>query len=297
MIYNIREDEYNNLAIIKGRIGLSGRRIHLLLPHMSPPLPLAVESIGRNPQQEPIVRPGGYPFFHWLHTIAGEGEFDALGQTYRLAPNSGVLLAPGVQHAYRAASPVWTTGYVTFYGSQAQAMLEAMGIGQVSHIRWEAETEVGRFFAAMLHNVTRGLDPTGVEPSSDLYRFLLLLKKYGAINHRSSISHHMDKIRPLLDWLETQCANPDIGLAEMAAVLGVRPRTLNLLFSSALGVSAYAFLIGLRIRKAKDLLVREPELPIKLVAERTGYRDASHFTAVFRKETGTTPQRYRQMLT
>lgn len=280
----------------KGVGDLSSRRIHLLLPHLTPPLPLAVESIGRNPQQETILRPSGYPCFHWLHTVDGEGEFEARGQTWTLAQNSGVLLFPGVPHAYRAASATWDTGYVTFYGTQAQAMLEALGFDPVSHIRWDEHSEIGRFFASMLRGVTRNMDQTGVEPSSDLYRFLLLLKKFGSFNNRTSISHHMDKIRPLLDWLEAHCANPDIGLAEMAAVLNVRPRTLNLLFSAALGVSAYAYLIDLRMRKAKDLLIREPDVPIKRIAALSGYRDASHFTAVFREKNGTTPQRYRELL-
>lgn len=36
-------------------------------------LPLFIDSIGLNGQQEDVDRPEGFPCFHWLQTIQGKG--------------------------------------------------------------------------------------------------------------------------------------------------------------------------------------------------------------------------------
>lgn len=38
------------------------------------PLPIKVETIGYNHDQETVSRPQGYPLFHWLQTVRGEGR-------------------------------------------------------------------------------------------------------------------------------------------------------------------------------------------------------------------------------
>jgi quercetin dioxygenase-like cupin family protein len=162
----------------QGMIVMENRRIHLMLPHTNPALPLAVDSIGYNPQQETIKRKDGFPCFHWLHTLSGVGEFTVHGQAFTMTENSGVLLAPHVAHAYQAKTDSWSTCYITFYGAQALPMLETLGVGQVCHIRWGDYSEIGDFFEKMLNAVQQGMDFTGLESSGDLYRLLLLLPRW-----------------------------------------------------------------------------------------------------------------------
>ncbi len=38
-------------------------------------LPLFIESIGYNPQEEDFARPEGYPYYHWLQTLEGVETF------------------------------------------------------------------------------------------------------------------------------------------------------------------------------------------------------------------------------
>jgi AraC family transcriptional regulator len=54
-------------------------------------------------------------------------------------------------------------------------------------------------------------------------------------------------------------------------------------------------LIKFRVERAKSLLAQS-ELPLSEVGLRAGFGDQSHFTRLFRRLTGTTPQSYRQML-
>ena len=44
------------------------------LPRPDPSVPLFLESVGFNPEQEPISRSEGFPYYHWLQTAVGEGK-------------------------------------------------------------------------------------------------------------------------------------------------------------------------------------------------------------------------------
>ncbi|MNG17216.1 Bifunctional transcriptional activator/DNA repair enzyme AdaA [compost metagenome] len=81
----------------------------------------------------------------------------------------------------------------------------------------------------------------------------------------------------------------------MAAVLGVTPRHMNTLYQHAFGLSPYAYLIMMRLRKSKEMLISNRSLAIKEIAAQVGFRDASHFIASFRKQIGFTPERFREM--
>jgi transcriptional regulator, araC family len=50
------------------------------------------------------------------------------------------------------------------------------------------------------------------------------------------------------------------------------------------------------MRAAAKLLRREPELPIKALIERIGYRDALNFSTEFKKHFGVSPREYRRYL-
>lgn len=53
------------------------------------------------------------------------------------------------------------------------------------------------------------------------------------------------------------------------------------------------YLREIRISHAKELLL-DSHLPITEVAMQSGYNDPSQFIAIFKKETGMTPRRFRE---
>ncbi|WP_438448416.1 AraC family transcriptional regulator [Gorillibacterium sp. sgz5001074] len=259
-------------------------------------LPLQLETIGMKPDQEIFIRPGGYPHFHWLQTLEGEGELTANGQTWRLPVHTGVLLAPGVPHRYQAISSLWRTGYITFHGSMAEAFVHSFDWKTSLRFQWEEEHDrITAHLESMLAFAESGGDPSGWQSSADLYRFLTLLRTDARMDNRPSISKRLERIQGLLSWLDHEFANPRIGLAEMAERLGTGERQLNSLFRELFGQSAYAYLIHLRLRKAKEWLPSRPDWTVRRIGEAVGFRDASHFVSTFRRKEGMTPDTYRKL--
>jgi AraC-like DNA-binding protein len=105
----------------------------------------------------------------------------------------------------------------------------------------------------------------------------------------------MERLNPLLAWLDSHYSDPAVGLTEMADQLNVSPRYLNMLFRKAFGMTAYTYLIQLRLSKAKELISGKERKPIMQIAQEVGYRDASHFISVFRKAEGMTPEQFRKL--
>lgn len=259
-------------------------------------LPLQLETIGMNPDQETLERPNGYPFFHWLQTLEGEGELSANGQTSKMTECSGVLLTPGTPHRYESKCGRWRTGYITFHGSMAASFVQKLGWKETERFQWEPGNDrISLQLESMLGFAESGGDPSGWQSSAELYRFLTLLRTDARTDNRPSMSKRLERIQGLLDWLETAFANPGIGLAEMASQLGIGERQLNERFRELFGQTAYAYLIQLRLRKAKEWLPSRPDWTVRRIGEAVGFRDASHFVATFRQKEGMTPDTYRKL--
>jgi AraC family L-rhamnose operon regulatory protein RhaS len=260
-------------------------------------LPLFIETVGTTVESNKMVRQEGYPYYHWLQTTAGVGLFTVNGQTFDLPVGSGVLVHPGVPHAYESAGGRWDTAYLTFGGPAVPDILVALGMVEPNPIRWEPgdASPLNRIIEDMMDRMEEDDDLFGLNASADAYRFLITLRQYGQFDNRSAIIRSSEKLRPLLDWMEEHYADAEVGLAEMQRALGMPASTMNVLFRHTFGVSPYAYLINLRLRKAKELLIGMPEATVKQIAERVGFRDASHFVATFRRKTGFPPEQFRKL--
>ncbi len=259
-------------------------------------LPISLDSMGYNPDQEKVSRPDGYHVYHWLQTSEGEGIIHFENKKLTLAEGSGVLLLPGTAHRYESlSSQSWCTYYLTFGGSSSLNILESLSMHSNSFYRWEGEAPLTRMLQEMLDRHDAAADMFSLGVSTDAYRFLLTLSKYGQLHNNTAISRNVDKLQPLLKWMDSHYGDPGIGLYDLASQLEVSGRYLNSLFLQTFGLSPYAYFVRLRIRKSKELLVSQPDLTVKAISQLVGFRDVSHFVATFRKQSGTPPDQFRRL--
>lgn len=100
------------------------------------------------------------------------------------------------------------------------------------------------------------------------------------------------QIDPVFEYIHTSY-NQKFTLESLASRFATNRTTLNNLFQKACGMTVIAYLNTIRLDVAASLL-RNTELPISTIAERTGFADDSYFSRAFRKKTGLPPAAYRK---
>jgi transcriptional regulator GlxA family with amidase domain len=80
---------------------------------------------------------------------------------------------------------------------------------------------------------------------------------------------------------------------EAARECALSHKSLNLLFSRAIGTTFAKFALRYRLQAAASRLL-ESQDPVKAIARDWGFVDASHFHACFRASYGFSPVRYRE---
>ena len=65
-------------------------------------------------------------------------------------------------------------------------------------------------------------------------------------------------------------------------------------FRKIYGISPIAYLIDVRIKRAKELLISQQTLPISEVASKCGFKDVEHFCRTFRQKTGFTASSFKK---
>ena len=85
-----------------------------------------------------------------------------------------------------------------------------------------------------------------------------------------------------------------LDLDSLAADAGVHPRHVMRAFRRFVGCSLGGYVRRARIARARELLAAT-DMPIAAIAVDLGFYDQSHFTRVFRRETGMPPNELRRL--
>ncbi|MGH9943802.1 MAG: helix-turn-helix domain-containing protein [Pyrinomonadaceae bacterium] len=122
-----------------------------------------------------------------------------------------------------------------------------------------------------------------------------LLRHYAAEQPPSALRHAGGlagyRLRRVLDYMIARCED-DLSLADLAAEAGVSSFHFAREFKKSTGHAPHQYLIKLRVERAKTLL-SDSEAPLAEVSLRAGFSGQSHFTRLFRRLTGVTPNTYR----
>ena len=94
-------------------------------------------------------------------------------------------------------------------------------------------------------------------------------------------------------YLADHYDDAELSLAQVAEHVGLNEKYFSNRFTKETGETFSNYLTQLRIQKAKELL-RTTNFKSYEVAEMVGYRNAEHFTRMFKKESGVTPAQYRK---
>jgi two-component system response regulator YesN len=105
-----------------------------------------------------------------------------------------------------------------------------------------------------------------------------------------------DAVQLAIEHIHQSYQNPDISLRDVAREVGLSSSHLGYLLKDRVGMSYSQYLTSLRVKYAKKLL-RTTSMTVSAIAEAVGYPNPTNFYRIFQRETGQTPNAYRQAKT
>lgn len=230
---------------------------------------------------------------------AGVEEFNYRGTTHRAGANQIVIVHPGEVHTGHAGVPMgWQ--YRMFYPSVA-LLQQAVSELQESELQ-ENDTSIPFFpnpvipdFALAeemrrLHMALEDTDSCLECESRFLWTFTHLVSRYAARRPWNGGATPEDgAVQRALTYLNTHYAD-SVSLTQLATVANLKPLRLLRVFQRSLGLPPHAYLVQIRVQRAKALLAAG--CPIAQAAFDTGFTDQSHLNRHFKRLIGVTPGQY-----
>ena len=223
-------------------------------------------------------------FLELFWCISGQGEFTLNdGTTFLLAPEHCCCYFPGDCHRIQALRN-FEFCWVTFDGPQCKLLTDVFSLTRTPWYAGECPQDLFTKLRTEIRNP--GIEG---EIKSGALGYELLTRSLTPYDDRDT-----SLAKQFISIVEQQFDNPELSIDDIADMLEIHRSTLVRNVENICGCSPQQYLSEFRMKQAFDLLM-ENRLPIKEIAERTGFASANYFGKVFAKTFGKTPSEMKNL--
>lgn len=231
----------------------------------------------------------------------GAVKFDADGRAWTLLPGTVFVTQPGTVHRLRSnvRGSVLRWIFVTFpkKGESFLGLSDDDAAIMVRRLKGLNEW-LYRMSATDLHLVSDMLadyERPGAESEMRLVRFRAdALKFLLSVIDSTPVQSDVPSASRIYSLIMQMRRNPEKGypIESLTAETQMSETSLATAFKRTTGQTPHEFLVTCRIRKAMDILAKDPSVRITRLALDLGFASSQHFAARFRRETGKTPSEW-----
>ena len=102
------------------------------------------------------------------------------------------------------------------------------------------------------------------------------------------------QLQRISEYMNQNLCDPDLNIATLSQMCNISEVHFRRLFAQIYHTSPIKFLIDLRLKKAKELLLSDTS-PISEVSEKCGFQNAYYFSKVFKENLNMTPSQFREL--
>ena len=263
-------------------------------------------------EHQNLVFPHRHSFYHLVLFTEGAGSHIIDFNHFQVEARQMYFMVPGQVHDWRFEGE--PEGYVVNFSEffYKEFLLQPDYLDYFPFLGSDSRNNVTRLDEATFGKVTALFEDLLIQEHGellfrkDMIRVLLLQILFAVA--RNDPSGHGQQSRKVSGNPKSELKNPvirqfqklvDRHFSSMkqpgayAALLNITPNHLNALCKEHLGVQAGEVVRARIVLEAKRLLINQA-LTISQVSDQLQFTDNSYFTKFFRKETGSTPERWRE---
>jgi len=239
--------------------------------------------------------------------MRGRGEWTLNGEVRPLAAHDLLLIPPFVPHAFNVEGVSEHVAVHFDFAPEVPAATRGLdqrhpyrvgfthGLELATQQRLYAGHRLERMLQAVVTAQAAGAVLGAATASAHLASVLLaLLAEPARAREPAGRARHHARVEQVTAHMRANLAGR-IDHAVLERVSGLSPSRLQALFREVTGYPPLDYLRRLRVEEARRLLA-DGRLSVKEVGARTGFRDLSHFSKVFRRVDGLSPAHYRAAL-
>lgn len=226
------------------------------------------------------------------YTLSGEGVLEYEGKKYILREGNGYFISCQKKHVYYARSCGWKSTVLHINGNLCADFFDSFE--RTGSCKFDKNIcpsfEMMQFQVLQATQKIYPYQEYRINCLIDLLLTELLSSTENSLTTKQS--GNTEVITALLDHIHMNFAE-DIVLERLAKEFAISRTVLFESFKRYTGSTPGSYLMQIRIKHAK-LLLKTTNNSIEEIATQTGFKDAGHFSQIFKKEVGTTPLKYRK---
>lgn len=234
----------------------------------------------------------GRPDYQILYITKGTGHFLIHGKYQSVSAGNIIIYYPGEpQFYYYRLEEQPEVYWIHFTGYQAEALLRQYNLWGESVLYIGVDSALISLFNSVIHE-TQLLENDFCEMNVLMLQQLCLLLNRAREKQKSHYSNRHKDIASAVLYIHENYKEP-IVIRDLADKYHMTYNWFIRCFKDFTGSSPQAYLVDMRIEKAKDLLANN-SFQISEVAELVGYLDPLYFSRIFKKKTGCSPNEYKK---
>lgn len=217
----------------------------------------------------------------------GRGLFqDALGNKHILRPGHVWYYPPGSRHIYYPDFCGFTYRWMTISGKNAANLFSSLKIAPGSHFVGSCPEML---FDEIYHDISH--PNTQLTVLNIAFSILIKIAKGNKESSRTEGNITAETIREMIDQ---KFSDEEFSIAVVAERLGVHRATVSRCFKSTYAVDPTSYLISCRRQEALKL-INTTNLPISVIAQKSGFSCSNYCIRSIKKLTGSTPGELRKI--
>ena len=224
-----------------------------------------------------------------MYVEQGELSVDYRGKHYTAPSGSVILIDRNESHHY------YVEHYAEFYwihigGCNTSSLCSYLLQNCGPVFRVSGCGRIGAIMRAILSQFKCNKTPVASELSYEIHEILCRLMP----DANEPQTEENNAVQQAVCFIRNNLTSRSLNLSSIAKSVGLSTSYLIRLFQRELTCTPHEYVIQLRMEHAKYLL-KTTSMPVKKIAEESGYGSSSSFVSAFTEKVGVSPQQYREL--